>query len=146
LAAVILGIIAASNTTSNGPSTSSSTKALHDASTALFLALTALQAILTGVLVITARSQRREGREGTDSIGLRHGAHILLIIAILLLIREIFITATVANARKQDNEHFWYPLVTVPEILVVLLYATPGLVPSRDEFSQHETSTSKPDA
>ena len=53
MVAVILGVVAASSTTSSGPSTSSSTKSLHIASTALFLALTVLQAAQTLVLVIS---------------------------------------------------------------------------------------------
>ena len=58
---------------------------------------------------------------------------ILLVGAALLLVREAFSTATMTNIAKQNNEHFWYPLVAVPEILVVALMSTPGLVPRRDE-------------
>lgn len=61
---------------------------------------------------------------------------ILSVGAILLLVREIFYTATITNTLKQNNEHFWYPLVAIPEILVVILLATPGLVPRREEIHQ----------
>lgn len=59
---------------------------------------------------------------------------ILLAISALLLVREGFSAATMSNSTKQDNEHLWYPLLVVPEILAVILYATPGLVPRRDEL------------
>lgn len=59
---------------------------------------------------------------------------ILLVISLLLLVREIFTTATVNNALKQNNEHFWYPLYALPEILAVTLYTAPGLVPPRSEL------------
>ena len=67
-----------------------------------------------------------------------------MMIALLLLIREIFTMATVSNAAKQDNERFWYPLVAVPEILAILLYTTPGLVPSRDELQYSKAATLPP--
>ena len=59
----------------------------------------------------------------------------------LLLIREIFSISTVTNTAKQDNEHFWYPLIALPEILVVIFYTTPGLVPKRDELPQDSANT-----
>jgi hypothetical protein len=61
---------------------------------------------------------------------------ILSLGALLLLVREVFYTATITNTAKQNEEHFWYPLVAVPEILVVILSATPGLVPRREEIQQ----------
>ena len=78
---------------------------------------------------------------GKDSVGVRFGNHILLIISFLLIIREVFSVATVNNAAKQDNERFWYPLISLPEILVVMLYITPGLVPRRDELRQQQTTS-----
>lgn len=59
---------------------------------------------------------------------------ILLLVSLLLLVREAFATATVNNVLKQNTEHFWYPFIAVPEIVAVVLYATPGLVPRRDEL------------
>jgi hypothetical protein len=59
---------------------------------------------------------------------------ILLLVSLLLLIREVFSTATISNGLKQNNEHYWYPLIAVPEILAVILYGTPGLVPRRGDL------------
>jgi len=59
---------------------------------------------------------------------------ILLLVSLLLLVREAFTTATINNPLKQNTENLWYPLLALPEILAVVLYATPGLVPRRDEL------------
>lgn len=37
---------------------------------------------------------------------------------------------------KQNNEHFWYPLVALPELLAALLYTIPDLLPTRAEMQQ----------
>ena len=78
---------------------------------------------------------------GKDSVGVRFGNHILLVISFLLIIREVFLVATV-NMDTQDSnyEHFLYPLISLPEILVVILYITPGLVPRREELQQHHAA------
>lgn len=134
LVAVILGIASAAKTNSNGNIVSSS-KSLHIASTIMFLVLTVVQVLHTIHLSRTRISEQSQYyMRGKDSLGVRHGNHILLVVSLLLLLREIFATATVTNATKQENEHFWYPLISLPEILVVLLYTIPGLVPRRDEL------------
>lgn len=80
---------------------------------------------------------------GKDSLGIRYGNYILLLISVMLVIRECFSAATVTNAAKQNNEHFWYPLIALPEIIVVIFYTTPGLVPKRAELQAH--SDTKPE-
>ena len=79
---------------------------------------------------------------GKSSAGVRFGNHILLVISILLIIREVFWIATVNEIIQDldsDYEHSWYPLVPLPEILAVILFITPGLVPRREELQQdHE--------
>ena len=62
-------------------------------------------------------------------------------ITLLLLIQETFAMVTVSNAAKQDNDRLWYPLVAVPEILTILFYTTPGLVPLRDELQYSKGAT-----
>ena len=74
---------------------------------------------------------------------MRYGNFILLVISLLLVVREAFATATVNNAAKQDNEHWWYPFLAVTEFLVVVLFSTPGLVPRQDEVPEYSlTDTS----
>jgi len=135
---VALGIVAATRTNSSGPSNTTETKALRIASATIFLVLTLIQALQTGILATSSISGRSQYYiRGKDSIGIRYGNYILLIISFLLIIREIFTIATVTNSAKQYNEHFWYPFVVLPEILSVMLYTTPGLVPRRDELPQY---------
>lgn len=55
----------------------------------------------------------------------------LCIIVILLLIREIYLTATI---NKIQSEGSWYPLAALPELLAVFLFAVPNLVPDKREF------------
>ena len=68
---------------------------------------------------------------------MRHGNYILLAISLLLVVREAFATATVKNSAKQSNEHWWYPFLAVTELLAVILFATPGLVPRQDEVPEY---------
>ena len=75
---------------------------------------------------------------------MKYGNYILLVISLLLIVREAFATATVGNSAKQDNEHFWYPFLAVPEFLVVVLFSTPGLVPRQDEVLEYSSADTTP--
>jgi len=72
--------------------------------------------------------------KASRKVGTRNALYILLLISALILIREAFSIATINDAEKQNNEHFWYPLIALPEILSVVLYTTRGLVPARSEL------------
>ncbi|KAJ4475506.1 hypothetical protein J3R30DRAFT_3294103 [Lentinula aciculospora] len=118
--------------TSDDPSDSIGS-ALRKVSVIIFVVLTVLQAYQTVTLVIAERRDDLDERTrylGT-SLGAQHGALIFMTIAILLLIREIFMAATIASTSKQNNEHLWYPLVALPELLCMFLYALPGLIPPK---------------
>ncbi|KAF9477936.1 hypothetical protein BDN70DRAFT_994561 [Pholiota conissans] len=39
-----------------------------------------------------------------------------------------------ADPFKQNNEHLWYPLVAVPENLIIAFFSIPGVVPRRDQM------------
>jgi len=148
-AGVVIGIVAATRTTSTGPSNTPNTKALRITSVAIFLVLTIVQAVQTIILATSSISaQSQYYTRGKDSLGIRYGNHILLIISALLMIRELFLISTVTNTAKQYNEHFFYPLVALPEILVVILYTTPGLVPRRAELQEYSSAnaTTKPES
>jgi hypothetical protein len=134
--AVVLGIIASSTISSDGTAGPSSTS-LREASSYIFLALTALLFLQTLHLARFNPSQSR-ATYGATSIGAKHGVFILLAVCALLLVREIFIAATISPSQhpKQLNEHYWYPLVALPEILAVFLFVTPGLVPTREELDR----------
>jgi len=145
LIALILGIISSTTTNSNG-SSSTTASSLHIASTVLFLVITVLQAVQT-IFLATKRvpGQNRQYKQGNkDFIGVRYGNYILLAISLFLIIREAFATATVSDAAKQDNEHFWYPFLAVTEFIVVVLFSTPGLVPRRDEVPEYSLADARP--
>jgi hypothetical protein len=127
--AVALGI--ASATIDNGQS--STAKALHKISVIVFFILTLLQAFQT---VVLAKIERADGgyKQGNKTFGNKHGIMILMFISILLLIREVFSVSTLTNLARFNKEHFWYPFVAVPEILAVILYSIPDLVPPRHEI------------
>ncbi|KAF9477865.1 hypothetical protein BDN70DRAFT_880635 [Pholiota conissans] len=133
--AVILGIIAATSVSDSGV-VSSSGQAMRTASTIIFLVLTILQAFQTFMLAQMEIATRGREKRDNESFGARHSMSILFIGAALLLVREIFATATMTNLAKQNDEHFWYPLMATPEILVVALMSIPGLVPRRDEVNR----------
>lgn len=131
--AVALGIAGVTQAQNSDPHKGNS---LRIASTVIFLTHTVLLGYET---VLLARIELPLARAGystpaPNSLAHGYGAYILCVIALLLLVRETFTTATVGNYAKQYNEHFWYPLYAIPEIVAVLLYATPGLVPPRSEL------------
>ncbi|KAF8193705.1 hypothetical protein BJ912DRAFT_1021525 [Pholiota molesta] len=134
LIAVILGIVASTEISSSG-TISHTGKLERIVSTVIFLVLTILQAFQTFLLAQMELATRGAKRDN-ESFGSRHSMAILSLGALLLLVREVFYTATITNTAKQNQEHFWYPLVAVPEILVVILSAIPGLVPRREEIQQ----------
>jgi hypothetical protein len=53
---------------------------------------------------------------------------------ICLLIREAFATATINNPVQAGKEGLWYPLSALMELLAVVLFTVPGLVPSKAEL------------
>ncbi|GLB35636.1 hypothetical protein LshimejAT787_0212010 [Lyophyllum shimeji] len=131
--AVALGIVGSTQAQSSDPHKGNT---LRIVSTVIFLVLTVLLVYQT-VLLARIELHLTSGGYSTpahQSFGHGYGAYVLCVIALLLLVRETFTTATVSNYAKQYNEHFWYPLYALPEIVAVVLYATPGLVPPRSEL------------
>ncbi|KAJ7766351.1 hypothetical protein DFH07DRAFT_737316 [Mycena maculata] len=129
---IALGVMGISDSTSSNPSKASSGVTLHRASTIIFLVLTGIQALQTALMFQTTRRTSYAHL----SFGDRHGNFILVLISIFLLVREVFMTATINNAGRQDEELLWYPFIAVPEVLAVICYAVPGLVPARSELKK----------
>ncbi|KAJ7718974.1 hypothetical protein DFH07DRAFT_1010043 [Mycena maculata] len=46
-------------------------------------------------------------------------------------------TSSSVKQTAATNEHLWYPLVALAELLVVMFFLTPGLVPLRSMLSHH---------
>ncbi|KAK7038184.1 hypothetical protein R3P38DRAFT_2904876 [Favolaschia claudopus] len=122
---------------------------LTDASTYLFLAATVIVVLGSFLLIHLERSLRTSIATQTP-IGTTTQHLILLLISALLLLRILFYASTVhqrANGQptptqqiKQTaigNEHLWYPLAALAELLVVLLFLAPGLIPLRAALLRH---------
>jgi len=145
LVAVILGIAGYSKLREDG-TTSSKYNALRKASTILFLVLTAW---LFFSILNYIRRKRSYGQSSADinhrTTGARHDLPIITLISLLLLIRQSFATATMMSSRfnKRFNDRLWYPLVALPEILAVLLFLVPGLVPRRRDTREGPFETDK---
>lgn len=122
--------IAGINEASSNPSSSTGTS-LRKASAIVFLVLTIIQVLQTIVLIKAERENRDPLRNNSSSFGATHASFLFAIIALLLLVREIFTVITINNIVKANNEHFWYPLIAVPEILCVTIFAIPGLIPPK---------------
>ncbi|KZT72458.1 hypothetical protein DAEQUDRAFT_705625 [Daedalea quercina L-15889] len=126
--------------------------ALRSASVYIFLAVTCLLVIQALALSFaTMRTLAKEPRTGQQQVyspprqgrgparvGGTYGIFFLLIIAALLLAREAFYGATTHKSAQQTNEHLWYPLSAMTELIAVILFAVPGLIPAQDELPQEE--------
>jgi len=106
---------------------------LRKIGTIIFLVLTILFTLQTILLVRQEQQFRAPSYSANSTPGTKYGMSILALIAGLLLVREAFLTATIGNSSKQNDERFWYPFVVLPEILVVVLFMVPGLVPAGSE-------------
>ncbi|KAF8890159.1 hypothetical protein BD779DRAFT_1671505 [Infundibulicybe gibba] len=150
IAATVLDIIGVIRSHSTDPRTVDLGKNLQKASMIVVLVLTVLQTYLM-LRVTWAEISPRVGADDRERgfWGVMHGyrCYIRCAISLLLLIREAFATATImSDTAKLNDEHFWYPLIALPEILAVVLYLLPGVVvPSAVpvEIVTHEATTSR---
>ncbi|KAJ7772016.1 hypothetical protein DFH07DRAFT_879063 [Mycena maculata] len=134
LIGVILGVVGTSDISSSSTGTSSTGTALRKASTVVFLVLTVLQ--LLQASVVAGESFTSGYRNDSRPFGDRYGSYLICVISLLLLIREVFLTATtLGNTAKQADERLWFPLVALPEILAVMCYSISGLVPSKSALT-----------
>ncbi|KAJ7507039.1 hypothetical protein B0H11DRAFT_1903035 [Mycena galericulata] len=124
---VALGVMGTIDAMSSDASKASSGTTLRRASTILFLVLTILQTVQTFLVFKEDRFR---------PFGDRHGKYILGLVSLLLLVREVFMLATINDLARQDKEEFWYPFVALPEVLAVFCYAISGLVPVRSELKK----------
>ena len=153
-AAVAVGIIGSTYISSPNPDKLKLGTTLRKVSIIIFLVVTALLAVHT---LFVARGERvalsklpplpfsiyrsaaqrfafhigRGSLQGT-SFGAKRGTYILCLIVVFLLIREIYLTATINTTHQ--SEASWYPLAALPELLAVTLFGVPGLVPEKREM------------
>ncbi|KAJ7573957.1 hypothetical protein C8J56DRAFT_1129261 [Mycena floridula] len=113
MAGVVIGIIATTDALSSDASSRSTGVTLRKA----------IQTCRTGTLRICQLCKEslsigeiHHMKKLEPSIGQTHGHFFLLLIAGFLLIREIFLIATLGDTSKQNREELWYPLIALPEI------------------------------
>ncbi|KAF8133922.1 hypothetical protein EV363DRAFT_1397328 [Boletus edulis] len=134
VAAVAVGITGAiQSATGSTESTVNTGNTLRKVAIYIFLVLCILVAFQT-VLLVRAIASYGAYKPSNTSIGATYGLQILCVISLLLLVREAFFTATSNDFAKQNDENWWYPFAALTEFVAVVLFATPGLVPSRDEL------------
>ncbi|KIM55057.1 hypothetical protein SCLCIDRAFT_1221469 [Scleroderma citrinum Foug A] len=105
---------------------------------ALYIFLVCSALVLLQALILARVESSEEGyRHFASGFGGRYGLYVLIVISVLLVTREAFFTATFSNSDVQNNEHFWYPFSALTELLAVLLFMIPDLVPSRSEIPQN---------
>ncbi|KAJ7060301.1 hypothetical protein C8F01DRAFT_1142222 [Mycena amicta] len=126
-AGVAVGIVASIDITSSNADSISTGHTLRKVSIIIFFVLTAVQAAQTAWFFKDDNSSKSPRHKWGD----RNGRYLLCLISLLLLVREIFLLATLNDSKRQNNERLWYPLVALPEVLAVVCYAVSGLVPSR---------------
>jgi len=133
-AAVTIGITgaveSAIGTTENTINTGNT---LRKIATYIFLVLCVLVAFQT-ILLVRAIARYGAYKVPSGGFGATYGIHILCIISLLLLVREAFFTATSNELAKQNDEDWWYPFAALTECVAVVMFASPGLVPSREEL------------
>ncbi|KAK2460711.1 hypothetical protein APHAL10511_007181 [Amanita phalloides] len=129
--ALIIGIVGVSDTFSSKQSDVNTGSTLRKVSVVLFLVFTALQTLQTLYLVKLELTDQGIKFPSHAPFGARNGAIILLTISLILLVREIFLTATLGKLSVEFNEHYWYPFVAVPELIAVVLYLIPGIIPPK---------------
>jgi hypothetical protein len=134
VAAVAIGITGAiQSATGSTESTVNTGNTLRKVAIYIFLVLCILVAFQTILLVRTIASFGAYKMSNTG-FGATHGIHILCVISILLLVREAFFTSTANNPTRQNDENWWYPFAALTEFVAVVMFAAPGLIPSRDEL------------
>ncbi|KAG6819364.1 hypothetical protein H0H93_012547 [Arthromyces matolae] len=101
----------------------------------IFLVLVLYLASLV-VMLIRGEARGHKFQQSTSNarFGAQNGGFVLLGISLLLLIRQAYSTATASDRSRANNEHLWYPLIALPEILIVMLFYIPDLIPRRSEL------------
>ncbi|KAK7458837.1 hypothetical protein VKT23_009847 [Stygiomarasmius scandens] len=141
-AAAVLGIVGINYLTSTDASQRSTGETLKKVGIILFLVLTVNVAYLTSTLIFGELSGSvRPTKRPTysPSFGHSYGSYILGLIAFFMLLRELFLVATISSSTTQNAEKFWYPFVALPEVLCVMLFAIPGVIPPRAETGEAVT-------
>ncbi|KAI0685459.1 hypothetical protein BC835DRAFT_1421207 [Cytidiella melzeri] len=124
-AAIVCSIISGVEEGNNPDDTSALN--LRRASLYIFLVVACLLLIVTLVLAYDEMATNTR-------YGPKHGIFVLHLIALLCIVREAFLCATVSTSAQHNKAVYFYPLVATTELIAALLFLVPGIVPSRQEL------------
>jgi len=135
VAAVTLGVVAGVEQGITGnPSKQSLGKGLKVVSTVIFL-IVALFLLVQSFIGLKNENGIKEPEKGySGGFGHNHGMLLLLFISLLIAVKESFFTITLGDMSLQDNELLFYPFSAATELVAVMLFAVPGLAPTRSEL------------
>jgi len=132
VAAVTLGIVAGVEQGITGnPAKQSLGNGLKIVSTIIFLVIALFLLVQTFIGLKNEDGVKEPEKGYHGGFGHNHGMLLLLFIALLIAIKESFFTVTLGDMSLQDNEALFYPFSAATELVAVMIFAVPGLTPTR---------------
>lgn len=134
--AVVMGIIGTIDTqdSSNSTNTVKTGHLLRKISVIIFLVVSCLLVVHTLFAIVAERNAAPYEKSDGSSIGQTHGMQILLFTGMFLALREAFYAVTLNNLPRQQEEKLFYPFAACTELIAVLTFLIPGLVPPKNEL------------
>jgi len=136
IGAVVVGIIGTvdAQDSSNSADKIKTGHLLRKVSVIIFLVIACLLVVHT---LFAIGAEKRDGpyeKSYGNPIGQTHGMKILLLTGMFLALRETFYAVTLNNLPRQQEEKLFYPFAACTELVAVLTFLIPGLVPPKQEL------------
>lgn len=134
--AVVVGIIGAvdAQDSSNSADKIKTGNLLRKISVIIFLVIACLLIVHTLFAIGAEKKAAPYEKSYGNSIGQTHGMKILLFTGMFLALREAFYAVTLNNLPRQQEEKLFYPFAAGTELVAVLTFLIPGLVPPKHEL------------
>jgi len=131
--AVVMGIIGSidSQNSSNTADKIKTGNMLRKISVIVYLTIAILLIIHTAFSVMAERKISSDEKTYEHTLGHTHGMKILLVTGAFLALREAFYVVTMNNLPRQEEEKLFYPFAATTELIAVLTFLIPGLVPPK---------------
>jgi len=103
--------------------------------------------VLTGVFFLfgsylTIRVFCYNGNFDPESV-IKRNVLILVLVGVIMNVKTIFGVSTIYNTSLALEENYLYPFGVLPELLILLIYFIPRLIPSYDPMNAISASLSK---
>jgi len=134
--AVVVGIIGAVDTqdSSNSADKIKTGNLLRKISVIIFLVIACLLVVHTLFAIAAEKRAAHYEKSYGSSLGQIHGMKILLFTGLFLAVREAFYAVTLNNLPRQQEEKLFYPFAAGTELIAVLTFMIPGIVPPKHEL------------